>query len=95
MTHGDWLGVWDEGAEGVKMNEIMIPFDPNHLHSGDFVEVLNICGLYIFICMIEIFAHRIFFHTFFSFILIRWRLITLQYCWLLSKNVWLTEFLKA
>ena len=59
MTHSDWLGVWDEGAEGVKMNEIMIPFDPNHLHSGDFVEVLNICGLYIFICMIEIFAHRI------------------------------------
>ena len=56
--HGDWLGVWDEG-EGVKMNEIMIPCDPNHLHSGHFVEVLNIFGLYVFICMIEIFAHRI------------------------------------
>ena len=45
----------------------MIPCDTNHLHSGDFVEVLNICGLYVFICMIEIFAHRIFFHTLFVF----------------------------
>jgi len=33
MAHGDWLGVWDGGEEGVKMNEIMIPCDPKHLHS--------------------------------------------------------------
>ena len=56
-AHGDQLGIWDEG-EGVKMNKIMIPCDPNHLHSGDFVEVLNIFGLYVFICVIEIFAQR-------------------------------------
>ena len=58
MAHGDWLGLWDRG-EGVKMNEIMIPCDPNHLHSWDFMEVPNICGLYVFIYIMRIFAHRI------------------------------------
>lgn len=41
------------------MNEIMIPCDPNHLHSRDFMEVPNICGLYVFIYIMRIFAHRI------------------------------------
>ena len=58
MAHGDWLGLWD-GGEGVKMNEIMIPCDPNHLYSWDFMEVPNICGLYVFIYIMRIFAHRI------------------------------------
>ena len=53
------MGVWDGGEEGVKINEIMTACDPNHLHSRDFMEVPNICGLYVFIYIMRIFAHRI------------------------------------